>query len=280
MSRINEHDLCITRFRLCGLAYNIFAKILDDEQYVGMVEEPSNRLFNQFHKSQTDEMKKDILREIISDHSNLRVLFATSALGMGVDIPYVETVVHIGPPSTMETYMQQIGRAGRSHKQANAVLIWHNADIGANISHMSDEMRRYCRSEDCLRSQLVGHFGFPVVPQTHCCSVCTIISTESSIPDMCKRMSAMLPAQIIVRNAAMNRPQFLCDLRQIIDDWKPDPVVMNFFDVDPLPNGIVEEIVDDVQFITGVEYLFENFKLSDVKLARDIMQCIVKHTAI
>ena len=57
------------------MAYTLFDKILGDQQYVGEYEHPSNRLFNQFHASQTDEMKKEIVKEIVKDETNLRVLF-------------------------------------------------------------------------------------------------------------------------------------------------------------------------------------------------------------
>ena len=48
--------------------------------------------------------------------SQVRVLFATSALGMGVD---VTKVIHISPPSNLESYMQEIGRAGRTGIQSH-----------------------------------------------------------------------------------------------------------------------------------------------------------------
>ena len=82
------------------------------------------------------------------------------------DISNVEVVFHLGPPSTMESYIQQIGRAGRSRKQAKAVLYWNNADIGTNITHMSDIMQRYCRSTECLRNQIIRYYGFENVVQS------------------------------------------------------------------------------------------------------------------
>ena len=62
--------------------------------------------------------------------SQVRVLFATSALGMGVDAPYVTKVIHISPPSNLESYMQEIGRAGRTGIQSYAALYSNNSDIG------------------------------------------------------------------------------------------------------------------------------------------------------
>jgi len=57
-------------------------------------------------------MKKESIQEIKKYDSRERVLFATSALGMGVVTPYVTNTIHISPPGTIEAYMQEIGRAG------------------------------------------------------------------------------------------------------------------------------------------------------------------------
>ena len=53
-------------------------------------------------------MKKSIISEIKEENSRIRVLFATSALGMGVNAPYVEHIIHISPPSNLESYMAPI----------------------------------------------------------------------------------------------------------------------------------------------------------------------------
>ena len=53
---------------------------------VGCLAIPENRLLAQFHSPQTKEMKDEVLKQLCSTHSFKRVVFATVALEMGVDI--------------------------------------------------------------------------------------------------------------------------------------------------------------------------------------------------
>ena len=63
--------------------------------------EPKNWLFGQFHAPLTDQMKEQILCQLTSSNSVIRVVFATVAMGMGVDIQSIRQVIHIGPPRTI-----------------------------------------------------------------------------------------------------------------------------------------------------------------------------------
>ena len=86
------------KLKYCGYAYGLFERILADKQFVGETKDPSGRLFAQFHAPQTKRMKKSIISEIKEENSRIRVLLATSALGMGVNALYVEHIIHISPP--------------------------------------------------------------------------------------------------------------------------------------------------------------------------------------
>lgn len=57
------------------------------------------------------------------------ILCATSAFGMGIDFPRVRKVVHLSLPYSMESYWQEVGRAGRDGKPAEALLLWQRSEI-------------------------------------------------------------------------------------------------------------------------------------------------------
>jgi len=77
-----------------------------------------------------------------------RVMVATNAFGMGIDKPDVRLVIHFDPPSSIEAYFQEAGRAGRDQKKAFAILLYNRNDI------------------DKLREQVITSFPDPETIQS------------------------------------------------------------------------------------------------------------------
>ena len=96
---------------------------------------------------------------------------------MGVDIPDIHQVIHIGPPCSVK--FQETGHAGRDGKLSTALLHYNNQDIGKNRAGMQDDMQEYCSSENlCLRRLLLKSLDFKLdannsVKHLHLgCNVC------------------------------------------------------------------------------------------------------------
>ncbi|XP_028404836.1 uncharacterized protein LOC114527409 [Dendronephthya gigantea] len=174
--------------RWCGFAYKIFESVLGINQYhpKGSRQTPENRLFAQFHSPQTTEMKDMILKQLCSSQSTVRVIFATVALGMGIDIRGIRCIVHITPPYTIQAYFQETGRAGRDGQPATAVLYYNNRDIAKNKPGMQEAVRRFCKTKgECLRHVLLSLLDtdkkyFPLVTPKHLCCDVGMLECECS----------------------------------------------------------------------------------------------------
>jgi len=79
-----------------------------------------------FHGGMTLEQKQQTLEAWLQD--DLRVIFATTAFGMGIDKPDVRQVFHLDLPTSLENYVQESGRAGRDGNLSEATIIVDEQD--------------------------------------------------------------------------------------------------------------------------------------------------------
>ena len=79
------------------------------------------------YHGQTDSNERQVLEEDLI-HNRLKVLVATSALGMGFDKPDIGFVIHYQAPGNIIEYYQQVGRAGRGISNAYGVLMMGSED--------------------------------------------------------------------------------------------------------------------------------------------------------
>lgn len=61
-----------------------------------------------------------------------RIMVATNAFGLGVNIPDIRQVIHHAPLIGLDDYLREVGRAGRDGKEAEALLLWHPYDFTLN----------------------------------------------------------------------------------------------------------------------------------------------------
>ena len=267
------------RLKYCGFAYALFNRILEDDQFVGNSRDPSSRLFSQFHAPQTAQMKVSILNEIKKDDSRIRVIFATTALGMGVNVPYVSKIIHIGPPSSLESYMQEIGRAGRIGQQASAILYFNNSDIAQNKDISYDSIREYCTSEKvCLRKLLLGYFGFSCKKQEKCCVICDGEFTPSiSNVDMSK-----LSLRKKVRNMPAHNAEFLFEeIKFVVKKYMSNVdqySIIYYPTVDS--DYIAKKILDEIYFIETERDLLEIYGIWDENCSSALFNLITMYAPL
>jgi ATP-dependent DNA helicase RecQ len=81
-----------------------------------------------YHAGLSRADREDTQRAWMDDE--LDVVVATTAFGMGIDKPGTRFVIHAEPADSVDSYYQEIGRAGRDGKPALAVLVYRQEDLG------------------------------------------------------------------------------------------------------------------------------------------------------
>ena len=93
---------------ICADLFSRFSYEMGKSQYYppNAPELSENRLFSMFHAS-TPQHRKDVIMGSLQDcHGTVRVVFACVAMGMGIDLHGVDTIIHRGAPSSIEDYFQ------------------------------------------------------------------------------------------------------------------------------------------------------------------------------
>lgn len=140
-----------------------------------------------YHAGMSVDQRTDVQDRFIAEREI--VVVATVAFGMGIDRPDVRYVIHMDPPSTLEGYYQEIGRAGRDGEASEAIMFYAAKAAGRlkQKVEMNDEVTderkivlrtkadnilAFLETPTCRRATLLRYFGENAADECGNCDRC------------------------------------------------------------------------------------------------------------
>jgi len=114
--------------------------------------------------------------------NEITLFLTTTKMLMGIDLKGIEIIIFVRPLNMLHYILQGAGRGGRKNKSCKrkkvlVYILYNKSDIAGNVPGMSQEVKDFLVTSECLKSELSSFFGFFYTPRPEnnawCCSNCS-----------------------------------------------------------------------------------------------------------
>lgn len=150
----------------------IYCKTTKETDKIAKELQDRNFICDSYHAKKTMKERKEIQKKFTSDEMD--IIISTIAFGMGINIPNIRLMIHYNCSNDIESYMQEIGRAGRDGKQSKCYMFFSNQDFNLSntfLEEIKDKkirlhreadinyLKNFVSSTECRRKCLLKYFG-------------------------------------------------------------------------------------------------------------------------
>ena len=267
----------------CGQIFSFFKMELKENAYVSSDHRSDNMLIDMFHHNTLDKHKGRVSTSLYKPSGTCRVVFATNALGMGINFKDIAYVIHYGPPRNIEDFVQEIGRAGRDGRKVVSALFYQ----GKHLRKCEKAVKRYAKESTYLRNLLMSEFEElnNTVGDHSCCLSCHLkclcsdtkcnidipfthhsYQVRGSSKESLKKRKTTLQQRLLLEELLRDRQRELSSKCSVY--YLSPECTTGFSD------NLIKSVLSHCKYIFNVDYIMENLPVFKKEHACDILHMV------